>query len=206
MKAKKPSKTQFQQFEIVTMRRSDLKEAPFNPRDLDERSQKKLRDNLKKVGLLEPLIVNKRTGHVVGGHKRLESLDAIERSQDYSMEVALVDLDEKAEKEQLVFLNNELAMGAFDAPKLGELLKVADFRDCGFEPFEVESIVPNWQRPPEPEPVKQEDLDVVLVFKDRADNDAFMELINMTSTDKYIVGELIAALLDKAQGAGSAAS
>jgi ParB-like chromosome segregation protein Spo0J len=82
-----------------------------------------LRSNLERVGLLEPIIWNRRTGNVVGGHQRLAALDALEGSQDYLVPVAVVDLDEREEKAQNVFLNNGEAQGEWDMDLLGDLLR-----------------------------------------------------------------------------------
>jgi ParB-like nuclease domain len=191
----KQAKTAVQQFTMQTMHRKDLHDAPYNPRDIDDAARKKLKANLKRVGLLEPLVVNQRSGNVVSGHQRLALMDAIEGKSDYELDVAVVDLDEKTEKEQCAFMNNELAQGSFDVPKLADVLKVADFSLCGFDPDVVESMIPQWNRPEEPAPQTAETCDVILVFPDRDQSDRFMELIQLSKDEKYIGGELIAELV-----------
>lgn len=45
-------------------------------------------------------------------------LDALEKSSDYVLTVAAVDLDLKTEKEQNIFLNNVASQGDWDLEKL----------------------------------------------------------------------------------------
>jgi len=121
---------------------------------IDEGAKKKLRGNLKKVGLLQPIIVNKRSMNIVAGHQRIDQLDSLERGKDYQLDVAFIDVDEKTEKEQNVFLNNELAAGTFDLEKLDKLLRLPDisFENAGFEKFELETILPTMEPPMPPAP------------------------------------------------------
>lgn len=45
-----------------------------NPRGMDEHDFEELKKSIQKYGLVEPIIFNKRSGHVVGGHQRLSAL------------------------------------------------------------------------------------------------------------------------------------
>jgi Zn ribbon nucleic-acid-binding protein len=137
-----------QRFQIEVINRRELIDCPYNPRQIDDRSKKKLRANLKKVGLLQPVIWNRRTKHIVSGHQRLSLIDSIERRNDYNLQVSVVDLDEKTEKEQVVFLNNELAMGSYDLPKLENLLGDVSFEACGFDKLDLEVLLPGWAKEP----------------------------------------------------------
>jgi ParB-like chromosome segregation protein Spo0J len=134
--AKKPEKqTEYQKFVVETIHRSEIKNAPYNPRQISDYSRKKLRDSLGKMGLVQPICWNKRTGHIVGGHQRVAALDDLERTMDYSMSVAVVDVDLKTEKELNVFLNNANAQGDWDLEKLNTLLKDAEIEleNTGFD-------------------------------------------------------------------------
>ena len=133
-----------QQFEICSMLRSELKAAPWNPRKIDEGAKKKLKSNLKRVGLLRPLVLNKRTGHLIAGHQRLSQMDAIEKG-DYRLDVAVVDLDEKTEQEQIIFLNNPAVMGTYDFKALAKLLPGVELENCGFEPMDMKLLLPEFE-------------------------------------------------------------
>lgn len=116
--------TKHQTFKMKRLKRSEINPAPYNPRQMDAHARKLLSENIKKNGLVIPLTVNIRTGHLVAGHQRLKDIDSKEgypKDGDYEMDVAVVDLDEKAEKELNVFLNNPNAQGAFDNELLAKL-------------------------------------------------------------------------------------
>ena len=87
-----------------------------------------------KVGLVQPLVWNKRTGNLVGGHQRLAQIDALERNREYKLTVAVVDVDETRERELNVLLNNPDVCGEWDLPKLKEVLgtELLDMTNTGF--------------------------------------------------------------------------
>ena len=130
--------SRFENYDIQVLHRIDLKGAPYNPRKISDEAKKKLRDNIQKRGLMEPLVWNKRTGNVVSGHQRLDVLDALHGGRDYSLRVAVVDLDEQTEKEQNIFFNNLEAQGDWDLPKLEEIFKTDIHIDAtGFDMADV---------------------------------------------------------------------
>jgi ParB-like chromosome segregation protein Spo0J len=53
---------------------SDLIPAPYNPRQSTAKQEKHLKESLEKFGLVEPIIFNKQTGYIVGGHFRVREL------------------------------------------------------------------------------------------------------------------------------------
>lgn len=138
------AKSKHQKYEIVTMWRSEIKLHPKNPRLIDEKAQKNLRTKMREVGLLQPLIVNQRTGYLLGGHQRLAVLDKEERYQDgkndYELDVSVVNIDETAELEMLVFLNNPSAQGTWDKDLLAELNLDfgVSFDGMGFDKLDVD--------------------------------------------------------------------
>ncbi len=136
------TQTKFQKFEVHEIARSDIKGAEYNPRIISEKAKTKLKKNLKKKGLLQPLVWNKRTGNLVSGHQRLAILDELEKSENYSLSLAIVDLSEKEEKEQNLFFNNVNAMGEWDLEQLGDLFTEADFDyiEAGFELADLNTL------------------------------------------------------------------
>lgn len=131
----------FENYKMVVVHRRKLKNAPYNPRKISGEAKKRLKKNLVKVGLVAPLTWNRRTGNLVGGHQRIAVLDALEGSEDYSLRVAAVDMDEETEMEQNIFLNNTNAQGDFDFEKLGEMFKMgADFEASGFDMGEIHAL------------------------------------------------------------------
>jgi hypothetical protein len=122
---------QLENFEIVKVNRRDIHGADYNPRKISESARKKLRDGLKKYGLVQPIIVNKPTMNVVGGHKRLEEMDTIIRKPDYELHVAMINVSEKDEVSINVFLNNQSAMGEWDVLALQDIKGI--FPDIDYE-------------------------------------------------------------------------
>jgi hypothetical protein len=137
-----PGLSKYQKFKIERFNRADIKNAPYNPRTIDPYARKKLEANLKKVGLLETLIVNKRTGNLVSGHQRLACLDALEGNGEYQLDVAVVDLTEKQEREQNIWMNNPAGQGTWDVAALGDMLKGdIDVDATGFDPMDVQVLL-----------------------------------------------------------------
>lgn len=107
--------------------------APYNPRrPLTKPAYRKLKASLAEFGLVEPLVWNERTGHVVGGHARLAILRELGHT---TVPVSVVDLDADREKALNVLLNNQEAQGRYDPAKLLVVLEeLDDLRDLsGFD-------------------------------------------------------------------------
>lgn len=128
-----------QRFTSVTIRRDQISGAPYNPRQIGEKERRKLGAIIKKNGLLAGLTWNVRSGHLVGGHQRMDILDAFFGSNKYRLTVNQVDLDEKQEKEGNLALNNIGAQGDWDYAKLQPLMqdKSLDLVAAGFDPADV---------------------------------------------------------------------
>lgn len=127
--------SRFETFTIETIKRSEIKGADYNPRIISKQAQNRLRQGIQEHGLVQPIIWNKRTGNVVGGHQRLAILDDLEAGQEYELQVSVVDLDQGAEKRLNVLLNNDGAQGHWDERKLLELFgaeEELDFEAYGF--------------------------------------------------------------------------
>lgn len=135
-----------QTFEMKLMQRSDIKLHPKNPRVITENAKKKLKEKIKDIGLLQPPILNKRTGYLIGGHQRIAVMDSLEKYKegvtDYQIDVAIVDLSEKKELEALVFLNNPGAQGGWELEMLAEINLDAgiEFADMGFDALDIDLL------------------------------------------------------------------
>jgi len=91
--------------------------------------------------LVEPLVVNKRTGNLVGGHQRLKVLKELGKTE---VEAVIVDLPESREKALNIALNK--AQGDWDLPKLKDLLQELDTGEfdiemTGFDSGELEELM-----------------------------------------------------------------
>lgn len=141
-------KTRYQRFTVETVRRSGIRPHPRNPRQIAAKAQRRLKGKIKEVGTIEPIIVNVRTGFVVGGHQRLGILDQLEGfdpetgANDYLLDVSLCDLDDKQELAMLAFLNNPSAQGMYDLDLLADLnLELGvSFEAMGFDQLDVDYL------------------------------------------------------------------
>lgn len=169
-----------QKFHMERLHRRSLREAAYNPRTIDDLAAKELRDWLKKVGLVEPLVWNKRTGNLVSGHQRLAALDALDKHAggkgDFALDISVIDVPEKREKELNVGLNNPEIMGQYDPVKLGEMFR-HDIKaeDVKFSDFQLEQLFGGTEYEdlfaPPPAPEVDEDADAINAMKNgRLDN------------------------------------
>ena len=121
--------------ETRTLPIDQLIPAEYNPRRLPAKARAKLKASLSKFGLVEPLIWNETTGHVVGGHQRLELLKELGYVE---VPVSVVRLDPSQEKALNVVLNNREAQGQFDSARLSivleELRDLSLLPETGFDP------------------------------------------------------------------------
>lgn len=103
---------------IETKRLLELDPAPYNPRTISPVALEGLRHSVERFGLVEPIVWNKRSGNVVGGHQRLKVLQGLGETET---QVVVVDLDDTEEKALNVALNNPAIAGDF-TPELHTLL------------------------------------------------------------------------------------
>ncbi len=117
--------------------------ADYNPRkDLKsgDPEYEKLKRSLKEFGYVEPVIWNKTTSHVVGGHQRLKVLLDMGVTE---VDCVVVEMDAEKEKALNVALNK--ISGDWDKDKLALLiadLQGADFDVSltGFDPGEIDDL------------------------------------------------------------------
>lgn len=130
--------------EIQMLKISEINPAKYNPRkDLQpgDLEYEKLRKSLTEFDLVEPLIWNKRTGNLIGGHQRLKILKELGIEK---VEVSVVDLSEVKEKALNLALNK--IQGEWDFPRLKDLLEEIDVGDfdiemTGFDLKEIEDLM-----------------------------------------------------------------
>ncbi len=132
---------------------TDLLPAPYNPRialQPGDIAFEKLKRSLDEFDLVQPIVWNRRTGHVVGGHQRLEVL----KHQGHSnVDCVVVDLTIEREKALNVTLNNASVASDWDADKLLNVLEdlhdLPDFDPTltGFDEQQLQDLMlaPNQQ-------------------------------------------------------------
>ena len=129
--------------EIAKKNVTDLIPAEYNPRkDLKpgDAEYEKLKRSLEQFGYVEPVVWNKTTGRVVGGHQRLKVLIDMGITE---VDCVVVEMDEEKEKALNIALNK--ISGGWDNDKLALLisdLQGADFDVSltGFDPEEIDDL------------------------------------------------------------------
>ena len=115
-----------------------------NPRRIHIRNKERLTQSLERFGVVEPIIVNKRTSLLVGGHQRVKI--ALENDIP-EMLVTYVDLSAEDAEELALILNNEKAQGEWDEGKLAGIIRSLASRDhtlitsAGFSREDVNRII-----------------------------------------------------------------
>lgn len=132
------------QAQQLMVKRSDINFAHYNPRTISDEARKKLKANLKRVGLLGGIVWNKTTGNIVSGHQKVSIMDEVNRyengNNDYNIKVEVVEMDEKTEKEQNLFMNNRSVQGEFDNDMLKDMLIDIDYANAGMDDFDLQML------------------------------------------------------------------
>src|SRR3990172_4876103 len=110
-----------QGYEVAELALDDYAPAPYNPRQISEHDAEALRRSIERWGDLENVVVNRRTGHIVSGHQRMEAARAAGRE---SFRAVVLDVDEDEEK--LINLAMNRIRGEWEPLALGELLLSLD--------------------------------------------------------------------------------
>lgn len=220
------ARSKFQKGEMKTLKRSELIGAEYNPRIIDKEAKKRLKKDLQEHGLVSPITWNKRTNHIVSGHQRISQLDALEKNQDYTLDVWVIDVDEKEEAKLNVILNNQSLMGDWDLDKLAKItddFKI-NFDDLGFSKLDIDFMFDGDERftemfeNPETEKVKKGLAEVkearakgkerledrnninwysVIVFEDEEQKKQFYKEISVPNFEEYITVDKIYRLKGK---------
>lgn len=121
---------------------ADLHPAAYNPRkDLKpgDKEYDKLARSIEDFGYVEPIVWNRTTGNIIGGHQRLKVL--IDKGYT-EVEVVELELNEQEEKILNVALNK--ISGRWDNEKLiavlEELQEQEEMEATGFEDWELEAL------------------------------------------------------------------
>lgn len=219
------AKSKYQAYDTEIISREQIKNAPYNPRIMDEKAKKRLKQNIARHGLVSALTWNRRTGNLVGGHQRLEQLDALEKDKDYELTVCVVDVDEREEAALNVQLNNPSMQGEWDFDKLAMMSEEFDLDlkdDMGFTETDIDFMFDGDDRFSQLFETKEKEqlrgqLDAVkearkesmeklkdrnsinwytvIVFENEKDRENFMKEISMPIHEKYITEEQLRRML-----------
>jgi hypothetical protein len=108
----------FKDLETKKMKLADMKPAEYNPRKISVRALEGLGKSMERFGNLVPIVWNKRSGNIVGGHQRYRKLmDAGATETD----VVVVDLDGNEEMALNIALNSKELRGDFTSEVVKQL-------------------------------------------------------------------------------------
>jgi hypothetical protein len=121
---------------------------PRNWRKHPDAQRKALAGALSEVGWVAQIIVNKRTGHVVDGHARVEL--AVER-KEATVPVVYVDLSPEEEAVVLASLDPLSAMATTDTERLDALLREVSVGDAALNELLDKMRPPDLAAEPQPD-------------------------------------------------------
>jgi len=123
----------------VTIKRSQITLAHYNPRKISPEARKQLKANIKRLGMMGGVIWNEATGNLVGGHQKVSILDEINKypTNDYDITVEKVNLTDKEEKEQNIFLNSKSVQGEFDSDLMANIITDIDPILAGLDEYDL---------------------------------------------------------------------
>ncbi len=100
--------------EMETIKITDLKPAEYNPRRISDDDYQKLKNSISTFGLVDPIIVNLKNMHIVGGHQRYDVLlDEHMLDNDFLAELPMIRLGDVG----FVFTDTELSIRDDDHEK-----------------------------------------------------------------------------------------
>ena len=100
---------ELKQSETRVIKRSQINLNPINPKRHSDEKVKLQKKNLQKIGFLGGIVWNEKSGNLIDGHRRIKAMDLHYKyngtpGTDYDVKVEVVNLDDKAEKEQLTYM------------------------------------------------------------------------------------------------------
>jgi len=143
---------------------SKLNPAEYNPRknlQPGDAEYEKLKRSMEQFGYVEPVVWNKTTGRVIGGHQRLKVLVDLGLKE---VDCVVVEMDEEQEKALNIALNK--INGEWDTDKLAMLisdLQGSDF-DVSLTGFEEAEIADLFEKTGEKE-VRDDDFDLTAALE-----------------------------------------
>jgi ParB-like chromosome segregation protein Spo0J len=127
---------------IRRVRLGELHQDPANARQHGERNMEAIRGSLTRFGQAEPLVVQKRSGRVIGGNGRLQAMLELGWTE---CDVVEVDLDDVQATALGIALNRAGDLADWNLPALGSLLESLQASDAldgvGFSQKELDEVL-----------------------------------------------------------------
>lgn len=121
--------------DVETVGINEIKVHPMNPREGDIGS---IIESLNKMGQYRPIVVNKRTRHIVSGNHTYQA--AVQLGWE-KIAVHWIDVDDIEEIKILIVDNRTSDLATYDPQELNKLLTTTNLTGTGFSPEEVAEIL-----------------------------------------------------------------
>jgi hypothetical protein len=163
---------------------------PGNPKSHDVGA---ITQSMGRFGFLERVVVNRRTGHTVSGHGRLETLAALKRAgesppvgvvvrndDEWLVPVDYVTLTEQDERAAAIALNRLVTLGGWDdallATMLQELAAAGALAGVGYDGDDVDALLKRLAGPGPPVDLSVRRVyQVIVTCRDEAEQHALLE-------------------------------
>lgn len=137
------AKKQIIQSDVVEVMRSQINLNPYNPKRHSDKKILEQKNNLLRMGLMGGITWNRTSGNLIDGHRRIKAMDLHygydgTAGTDYSVKVAVVDLDEKQEKEQMTYM--ALGNTKADYELIAVYLPDIDAVAAGIDDYDLDQI------------------------------------------------------------------
>jgi hypothetical protein len=145
-------KSKIKQSETIIKKRSQINFAPYNPKKHTKESIEQQRKNFKTVGFLGGIVWNRTTSNLISGHKRIMAYDLEYKydgteKTDYEVKVEAIELTEKQEREQNIYMDAKRTNTPQDYELLAVILPDIDIANTGLTDYDIqliETVVPNF--------------------------------------------------------------
>lgn len=140
--------------DVETVSVTEILNHPYNPREGDIGS---IIESLSTMGQYRPIIVNKRTKHVVSGNHTLKA--AVQLGWE-KIAVHWVDVDDEEEIKILIVDNRTSDLATYDSGELNKLLTSTTIKGTGFSAEDVSEILSGGRTKPGHNPIGRSNIRV----------------------------------------------
>lgn len=178
------------------MKVSQLHVADYNPRKITPKEMQKLERSMATFGVVEPIIWNKTTGRVVGGHQRLKVLQA---NDIKTAMVGVIEISEAEEKKLNLALNK--IKGDWDVQKLSGMMQELRKEDLTLTGYDLPEVSVMLAQQGFEGKLKMSDNQAVQLLFNEADHARFTDAIQALSKryNSKNVQDTILKALEEAQ-------
>lgn len=144
--------SELKNWKIQKVKLADVKQRPDNPRSISESALDGLRSSLNRFGYVEPIVWNKQTGHIVGGHQRYFVLA---ESGVTEAKMVVVDMTLEEELAANLTLNNPEIEGEWSDEAI-DLLHQVETNDTElFNSLNMDSLRESLEKHPKIDPAEK---------------------------------------------------